>query len=164
MWLACAKAKKSTKNRNYFVYFKFLLYLCKRLAAADCFAHANITYYYWRTNQREYKVWQLFILRNKIGKRQCILRYVLLLLYYSWVMPDTHSLIKHKQYFFCMLLWDKIWSLKYWITVKSAKNTLKGEKTPPFLPKNLHISIKCSTFAAEMVAKQPPFKQHLLNL
>ena len=41
---------------------------------------------------------------------------------------------------------------------KSAKNTLKGEKTPPFLPKNLHISIKCSTFAAEMVAKQPPYR------
>ena len=78
-------------------------------------------------------------------------------------MPDTHSLIKHKQYFFVPAC-DTMCSLKYWITVKSAKNTLKGEKTPPFLPKNLHISIKCSTFAAEMVAKQPPFKQHLLNL
>jgi hypothetical protein len=54
--------------------------------------------------------------------------------------------------------------LTYWITVKSAKNTLKGKKIAPFLPKNLHMSIKYSTFVAEMVAKQPPFKQHLLNL
>ena len=30
--------------------------------------------------------------------------------------------------------------------------------------KYLHMSIKCSTFVTEMVAKQPPFKQHLLNL
>ena len=102
--LRARKQKKSTKNINSFVYFNFLLYLCRRLAAANCFAHANHTYFYWRVNQREYKVWQLFILRNKIGKRQCILRYVLLLLYYSWVMPDTHSLIKHKQYFFLYLL------------------------------------------------------------
>jgi hypothetical protein len=49
-------------------------------------------------------------------------------------------------------------SLTYWITVKSAKNTLKGKKIAPFLPKNLHMSIKCGTFVAEMVAKQPPYR------
>ncbi len=36
--------------------------------------------------------------------RQCILRYVLLLLYYSWVMPDTRFYIKHKQYFLYLLV------------------------------------------------------------
>jgi hypothetical protein len=49
-------------------------------------------------------------------------------------------------------------SLTYWITVKSAKNTLKGKKIAPFLPKNLHMSIISSIFAAEMVAKQPPYR------
>lgn len=78
-------------------------------------------------------------------------------------MPDTLHRESISSIFFVPAC-DTMCSLKYWITVKSAKNTLKGEKTPPFLPKNLHISIKCSTFAAEMVAKQPPFKQHLLNL
>ena len=59
--------------------------------------------------------------------RQCILRYVLLLLYYSWVMPDTRFYIKHKQYFFVPAC-DKICSLTYWITVKRSKVETIGAK------------------------------------
>lgn len=59
--------------------------------------------------------------------RQCILWYVLLLLFYSWVMPDTLHRESISSIFFVPAC-DKMCSLKYWITVKSAKNTLKGKK------------------------------------
>lgn len=49
--------------------------------------------------------------------RQCVLRYVLLLLLFPWVRPNTRSQKKLKQYFF-VLACDKMCSLKYWITVK----------------------------------------------
>ncbi len=79
--------------------------------------------------------------------RQCMLWYVLLLLFYSWVMPDTLHRESISSIFLC--------SLTYWITVKTKKNALKGKKIPPFLLKNLHISEKNSNFAAKMVVIVP---------
>lgn len=46
----------------------------------------------------------------------------------------------------------------------SINNQMIFPQTAKNFLKHLHMSIKSSIFAAEMVAKQPPFKQYLLNL
>jgi hypothetical protein len=51
--------------------------------------------------------------------RQCILWYVLLLLFYSWVMPDTRMYESISSIFFVPAC-DTMCSLKYWITVKRS--------------------------------------------
>ena len=83
-----AKSNKERKSENKFAYFKSFLYFCGELSADSLVAMRNNIYFtdepiIYAISLAAYKQ------RIRLAMRQCILWYVLLLLFYSWVMPDT---------------------------------------------------------------------------